>query len=69
MECSGPEHVAVQTGTSVDGRPCSAMVLGPALSDDTVLHVAAGLLDEPRPGERVAMTQTGKRFNGPTSAR
>ena len=61
--------VAVPTGTSVDGRPCSAVVLGPAPSDDTVLHVAAGLLDEPRPVERPAITQTGKRFNGPTSAR
>ena len=39
---------AIPVGVTADGRPCSAMVLGPALSDDTVLHVAAQLLDEPR---------------------
>jgi allophanate hydrolase len=33
--------VAVPTGLTSDGRPASAMVLGPALSDDTVLAVAA----------------------------
>ena len=32
--------VAVPTGTTADGRPASVMVLGPALSDDTVLAVA-----------------------------
>lgn len=40
--------VAVPVGTTTDGRPCSAMLLGPALSDDTVLHLAALVLDEPR---------------------
>jgi allophanate hydrolase len=35
--------VAVPTGTTADGRPASAMVLGPALSDDTVLAVAAAI--------------------------
>jgi allophanate hydrolase len=40
--------VAVPVGTTADGRPCSAMLLGPALSDDTVLHLAARVLDEPR---------------------
>lgn len=40
--------VAVPAGTTADGRPASAMLLGPALSDDTVLHLAAQLLDEPR---------------------
>ncbi len=34
---------AVPMGTTTDGRPASAMVLGPALADDTVLAVAAGL--------------------------
>jgi allophanate hydrolase len=37
--------VAVPAGTTVDGRPCSVMVLGPALSDDVVLAVAARLRD------------------------
>lgn len=40
--------VAVPVGTTADGRPCSAMLLGAALSDDTVLHLAARVLDEPR---------------------
>ena len=33
--------IAVPAGTTSDGRPASVMVLGPALSDDTVLAVAA----------------------------
>ena len=37
--------VAVPAGTTDDGRPCSVMVLGPALSDDVVLAVAARLRD------------------------
>jgi allophanate hydrolase len=37
--------VAVPAGTTADGRPCSVMVLGPALSDDVVLAVAARLRD------------------------
>ncbi|BBZ28689.1 allophanate hydrolase [Mycolicibacterium madagascariense] len=40
--------VAVPLGTTSDGRPCSAMLLGPALTDDTVLELAATILDEPR---------------------
>ncbi len=40
--------VAVPMGLTTDGRPVSVMVLGPALADDTVLTVAAKLLDEPR---------------------
>jgi allophanate hydrolase len=40
--------VAVPLGTTTDGRPYSAMLLGQALSDDTVLHLAAQVLDEPR---------------------
>ena len=32
--------IAVPAGTTADGRPASLMVLGPALSDDTVLAVA-----------------------------
>ena len=40
--------VAVPVGTTADGRPSSAMLLGPALHDDTVLQLAARVLDEPR---------------------
>jgi allophanate hydrolase len=41
--------VAVPAGVTASGRPVSAMVLGAALTDDTVLQFAAQLLDEPRP--------------------
>jgi allophanate hydrolase len=40
--------VAVPLGVASDGRPYSAMLLGAALTDDTVLHLAAQILDEPR---------------------
>ncbi|MCZ4277962.1 allophanate hydrolase [Rhodococcoides yunnanense] len=40
--------VAVPAGVTADGRPFSLMVIGPALTDDTVLAVAARLLGEPR---------------------
>ncbi|MGE2716889.1 allophanate hydrolase [Mycolicibacterium litorale] len=40
--------ISVPAGLTSDGRPAGAMLLGPALSDDTVLHLAAQLLDEPR---------------------
>jgi allophanate hydrolase len=40
--------VAVPLGVAADGRPFSAMLLGAALSDDTVLQLAARILDEPR---------------------
>jgi allophanate hydrolase len=40
--------VAVPLGVTGDGRPYSAMLLGAALTDDTVLHLAAQILDEPR---------------------
>jgi allophanate hydrolase len=40
--------VAVPLGVTSDGRPYSAMLLGAALTDDTVLHLAAQMLDEPR---------------------
>ena len=40
--------VAVPLGVTADGRPLSAMLLGAALSDDTVLQLAAQVLDEPR---------------------
>jgi allophanate hydrolase len=40
--------VAVPLGVTGDGRPHSAMLLGAALTDDTVLHLAAQILDEPR---------------------
>lgn len=40
--------VAVPVGNATDGRPRSVMILGPALSDDTILALAARFLDEPR---------------------
>jgi allophanate hydrolase len=40
--------MAVPLGVTGDGRPYSAMLLGAALTDDTVLHLAAQILDEPR---------------------
>ena len=40
--------VAIPVGTTSDGRPYSAMLLGAAQTDDTVLQFAASLLDEPR---------------------
>ncbi|MBA4023824.1 MAG: amidase [Gordonia sp.] len=40
--------IAVPVGHAADGRPLSVMILGPALSDDTVLTLAARFLDEPR---------------------
>ncbi|WP_435083410.1 allophanate hydrolase [Gordonia hongkongensis] len=40
--------VAIPQGLTADGRPHSAMLLGNALTDDAVLHLAAALLDEPR---------------------
>jgi len=40
--------VAVPLGVTADGRPYSAMLLGAALADDTVLQLAAQILDEPR---------------------
>ena len=39
--------VVVPAGTTDDGRPCSLMVLGPALADDVVLEVAARLTGTP----------------------
>jgi allophanate hydrolase len=46
--------VAVPLGVAADGRPFSAMLLGAALSDDTVLQLAAQILDEPRAVNRPA---------------
>ena len=40
--------VAIPLGVTSDGRPCNAMLLGAALTDDTVLQLAAQILDEPR---------------------
>lgn len=40
--------LALPTGTTADGRPSSAMLLGRAQTDDTVLQLAAQLRDEPR---------------------
>lgn len=39
---------AIPLGVTTDGRPYSAMLLGNALADDTVLQLAAEILDEPR---------------------
>jgi allophanate hydrolase len=47
---------AVPAGYTDDGRPCSLMVLGPALSDDVVLDVAARLTGAPHPGAAPAPT-------------
>lgn len=41
--------VAVPIGVTGDGKPCSAMLLGAALTDDAVLQLAAQILDESRP--------------------
>lgn len=49
--------VAVPQGHTADGRPHSAMLLGDALSDDTVLHLAAALLDEPRTVTELTTTE------------
>lgn len=37
--------IAVPAGSTLDGRPASVMVLGPALSDDVVLAVAAEIAE------------------------
>jgi Asp-tRNA(Asn)/Glu-tRNA(Gln) amidotransferase A subunit family amidase len=49
---------AIPVGETTDGRPHSAMVLGPALNDDTVLELAARILDEPRSLSGAAPTAT-----------
>ncbi|PRC44703.1 amidase, partial [Mycobacterium sp. ITM-2017-0098] len=43
---------AIPLGVTAGGRPYSAMLLGNALSDDTVLQLAAQILDEPRSSHR-----------------
>lgn len=48
--------VSVPQGTTADGRPHAAMLLGNALTDDTALHLAACLLDEPRTASAAAST-------------
>ena len=48
--------VAVPLGTTASGRPHSAMLLGAACSDDTVLQLAAQVLDEPRSAARTTDT-------------
>ena len=48
--------VAVPLGITPSGRPYSAMLLGAALRDDTVLQLAAQLLDEPRPMRAAGMS-------------
>ena len=49
--------VVVPAGCTEDGRPCSLMVLGPALTDDVVLEVAARLTGS-APGAAVAAPAT-----------
>lgn len=49
--------VAMPLGTTPDGRPYSAMLLGAALTDDTVLQFAANLLDEPREPSNTPSTE------------
>lgn len=46
--------LSVPTGTTSDGRPSAAMLLGAAQRDDTVLHLAAQVLDEPRGASAVS---------------
>jgi allophanate hydrolase len=53
--------VAVPLGVAADGRPFSAMLLGAALSDDTVLQLAAQILDEPRAVHRPAVSSPSPR--------
>ncbi len=51
--------VAIPLGTTPDGRPYSAMLLGAAQTDDTALQFAANLLDEPRePSYPASVTPT-----------
>jgi allophanate hydrolase len=45
--------VAIPLGVTTSGRPYSAMLLGAACTDDTVLQLAAQILDEPRAMHRV----------------
>ncbi|AGB23626.1 amidase, Asp-tRNAAsn/Glu-tRNAGln amidotransferase A subunit [Mycobacterium sp. JS623] len=53
--------VALPLGVTSDGRPYSAMLLGAACTDDTVLHLAAQILDEPRQLSSTATTMTEER--------
>jgi Asp-tRNA(Asn)/Glu-tRNA(Gln) amidotransferase A subunit family amidase len=53
--------VAVPLGVTADGRPYSAMLLGAARSDDTVLHLASQILDEPREVSSPVSTVTEER--------
>jgi allophanate hydrolase len=48
--------VAIPLGVTMSGRPYSAMLLGAACTDDTVLQLAAQILDEPRTMRRVPST-------------
>lgn len=47
---------AIPLGVTADGRPYSAMLLGNALTDDTVLQLAAQILDEPRSSQGATTT-------------
>jgi len=47
---------AIPLGVTTDGRPYSALLLGNALSDDTVLQLAAKILDEPRSGQAAGIS-------------
>ncbi|CAA9263858.1 MAG: Allophanate hydrolase [uncultured Blastococcus sp.] len=61
---------AVPAGLTDDGRPCSLMVLGPALADDVVLEVAARLRGElpvtvlPPPGPATTVVVVGHHLSG-----
>ncbi len=50
--------VAVPLGVTADSRPYSGMLLGAALTDDTVLHLASQILDEPREMSSAVSTVT-----------
>ncbi len=61
--------VAVPTGSTVDGRPASVMVLGPALSDRVVLAVAAAVAEPYRPSAPTRPDPPADRPPPPTSSR
>ena len=53
--------VALPLGITSDGRPYSAMLLGAARTDDTVLQLATQILDEPRQVSSAETTMTEER--------
>jgi len=60
--------LAVPAGTTADGRPSGALLLGAAQTDDRVLELGARLLDEPRDRRRMTAT-TGTTATDPVEER